>query len=480
MLEYLKREFNTTTTENGAFAYETTNSYTLDCFARIGAMRNSEKSEILKTFYTAFIEDRLLAVKMLFWNRDIRGGNGERRVFRILLNDLAKNHPNIVRKNIELVSEYGRWDDLFVLFDTPCEKDMIDLIERQLKEDEEAKYPSLLSKWMPSINTSSMETIRLGKRMAKALNLSEKEYRKKLSKNRAKINIIERLMSAGRWEDIEFNKITSKNMIQYTNALKKHQLERFNEYLEKVKSGETKINTGALYPYEIVAKALRSSDETWNIMWEKQKNEVEGLTSNSLCVVDVSGSMTFNRIGGITPLEVALSLGLYTAERLEGAFKNHFLTFSARPRLQEIIGNNLHEKLINMERANWGVNTNLIACFDLILEVALKNNIPSDEMIERLIIISDMEFDSAISGNKRTIFEEAKRTFEGYGYKLPTIVFWNVDSRNKAMQINSDYNNVLLVSGLSPAILKGVLKYGNPMELVLETLNCERYNKVTI
>jgi hypothetical protein len=339
-------------------------------------------------------------------------------------------------------------------------------------------------KWLKSENTSSKESRDIARKLRERLNLSPKEYRRALSVGRNKLRVIERLMSEGRWDEIDFSKITSKNMLQYNIAFIKHCSERFNEYKMDVVQGKQKLNAATLYPYEIIRKLLgyvyideetfKNDKQTCELLWKNQPEIIGDKDANALCVVDVSGSM-FGR-----PLEVAISLGLYTAERLNGVYHNHFMTFSDKPTIQRIVGEGLYEKVLNIRKSDFGFNTNLAACFDIILKTAIENKVDKNDLPEKLLIISDMEFDECVMQGDMTIFEKYSKEFQDNGYNLPVVVFWNVDSRKNSMQVKSDNTNVLLVSGLTPNLLKGVLKYNNPLEMMYETLNSERYMKVEI
>jgi len=480
MLNELKNEANRTWTENGAATLLTTGSDCLDLFATIGALRNAEDNEIIARFARAYAEDRDMAMKMLFYSRDIRGGLGERRVFRTILKHLAGIQPESVRKNLHFVSEYGRWDDLTVLFGTKCEKDAMNLIRAQLQKDlqdlEAGENVSLLAKWLPSVNTSSAGAVKDGKRIAKALGMTDAEYRKTLVKLRAKIRIIENNL---RQKDYTFDYSAqpSKAMLKYRKAFRRNDEERYTAFLDNVSKGEESIHTGTLYPYDIVDKALnfrgdeterKALDVTWNAL------EDYAPQSNTLCVIDGSGSM----YGWGTPLPatVALSLGMYFAERNKGEFHNHFITFSHNPRLVEIKGKDLVEKVQYCETFNEVANTNIQKVFELILSAAVKNKLPQEEMPEILYFISDMEFDYCTDDAELTNFEYAKKLFEDHGYKLPKVVFWNVQSRNQQQPVKMNEQGVILVSGCTPRLFSMVASGTfDPAIFMKEVLLSDRY-----
>ena len=483
MLNELKIEANRTLTENGAATLRSTGSDCLDLFATIGALRNAEDQEIIVRFARAYAEDRDLAMKMLFYSRDIRGGLGERRVFRTILKHLADVQPESVRKNLHLVSEYGRWDDLTVLFGTKCEKEAMAVIRDQLAKDlaalDAGENISLMAKWLPSVNTSNAAAVKDGKRIAKALGMKDAEYRRTLVRLRAKIRIIENNLRQKDYT-FEYSAQPSRAMLKYRKAFRRNDEERYTAFLERVSKGEETIHTGTLYPYDIVERALRfrgddterkALDVTWNAL------EDYAPQGNALCVIDGSGSM----YGGGTPIPatIALSLGMYFAERCKGEFHNHFITFSHNPKLVEIKGKDLVEKVQYCETFNECANTNIQKVFELILSTAVKNRLPQEELPETLYFISDMEFDYCADNAKLTNFEHAKKLFEDHGYQLPKAVFWNVQSRNRQQPVSMNEQGVILISGCTPRIFSMVAngKF-DPALLMKEVLLSERYAPV--
>lgn len=481
-LNEMKKQASLTETENGAIAYDTTQNTLLDLFAEIGALRNANERKIVDLFEKSYAENPLLTLKCVFYSRDIRGGQGERRVFRVLIKHLANTRPDVLRLNLSLIPEYGRFDDLWVLLETQVETDVINFVKEQLDKDLLEKHPSLLAKWMPSCDTSSSRTRQYAAIIRKALNMSRQEYRKQLSSLREKIKVTERLISQNRWEELDLEKLTANNYIKYQDAFTRNIPESWNAYINRVKEGSASVKSATLYPYNIVNKVKYSIGENADLcdeLWKALPDYTNEKPESALCMVDVSSSMNISVSGGVTAMDVAISLGLYVSERVEGPFKNHFLTFSSSPKIVKVKGETLKERVINMERANWGMSTNLQKAFDLILNTAISTNATQEEMPKKLIIVSDMQFDYAIDVfNKKTLFANIEDKFKSNGYEMPTVVFWNVNSSKTAFQVSEDCKNVLLCSGCSPAILKGVLKYTNPMELVLETLNAERYNLI--
>ena len=482
MLNYLKQEANKTVTENGAATHITTESDCLDLFATIGALRRESDSEIVTRFIRAYSENKDIAMKLLFFARDIRGGLGERRVFKVILNWLANNEPQTVRKNLEYVAEYGRFDDLLCLMGTACEKDMLDVLKAQFESDNNALANggevSLLAKWLPSVNASSSETVLYAKKIAKHFGLNDASYRKALVALRAHIRIIENNL---REKDYSFDyaKQPSKAMYKYRKAFIRNDGERYSQFLDKVTTGEAKLHASTLMPYEIITPFFRRnvSDEerkAINTTWISQEDF--GNTENALAVIDGSGSM----YGGADPMPatVALSLGIYFAERNKGAFKNHFITFSENPQLVEIKGEDILDKVRYCHGFNEVANTNIQKVFELILDAAKKNSVPQDELPKKLYIISDMEFDYCAKDASLTNFEYAKKLFAEAGYTLPEIVFWNVASRNRQQPVTKNEQGVALVSGCTPRLFEMVASGTmNPYAFMLEVIESERYAK---
>ena len=483
MLEHLKNEANRTYTENGAVTYATTYSDCLDLFATIGALRSSNEQEIISRFVRAFTEDPNLALKTLFFARDVRGGLGERKVFRVCLQWLAHNAPSSVKKNIPYVAEFGRWDDLLSLLGTPCEKDALLLIKKQLEADLESMDMgddvSLLAKWLPSVNASNAQTVQYAKKVARFLGMTDATYRKTLVKLREHIRIIENSLREKDYS-FDYSKQPSKAMFKYRKAFYRNDGERYGEFLGKVSRGEAQLHTGTLTPYEIIKpffyehiddQEASAIDATWNAQEDFTRDE------NALVVIDGSGSM-YSRTDPM-PATVALSLGIYYAERNVGSFHNHFITFSERPQLVEIKGETILEKVRYCHDYNEVANTNIQKVFELILRTAVNNNVPQSEMPSTLYIISDMEFDCCARGAELTNFEYAKKIFAEAGYDLPRVVFWNVQSRNKQQPVTQNEQGVALVSGCSPRIFS-MLKSGilSPLGYMLDILGAERYEKI--
>lgn len=489
--ETLNDEFNYSVTENGALGYRTSGKELLDLNFSVSSMRNMSEEKIVEKFVKAFYEDKILAMKWLFYCRD-RTAIGERRLFRICLKYLAENHQDIAKKVIKLVPEYGRWDDLWCLLDTDLKDDVCEVVVHQLLEDgvnmKQSKPISLLAKWMPSANTSSKETKRLAHIIMDNINFTDRQYRKMLSELRAYLNVVEVKMSAKQWDRIDYAAVPSRANLIYNNAFLRNDEERRREYLNKLEKGETKINAGVLFPHDIVHKYGSSrwdlspvDDPTLEQLWKALPDYVSG-TENTICVADGSGSMT-SRIGGtkVTALSVANALAIYFAERSSGQFKDTYITFSSHPQIVDFSNaKSLREKIEIAVNHCEVANTNIEATFDLILQTAIRNEMTQDDMPQNVLVLSDLEFDRMTSGRTdKRLFEELADKYEAHGYKLPRLVFWNIMSRTGTIPVKENEAGVALVSGFSPAIVKMVLSNStDPFECLLEQLNSERYAPV--
>ena len=484
-LDGLVNENNYAYTENGAIKRLTTKSAVLDMFALCGAYRSRTNEDCILAFQNALEENVALALKCLFYLRDCRGGQGERRFFRVCYKWLCEKHPDVARRNLALVSEYGRWDDLlYVTEDTPLFADAIAIVKAQFKLDLDCKTPSLLGKWLPSENASSPKTKKLASKVRASFGVTHKQYRQALSLLRTRINIVEKLMSEGRWDEIEFDKIPSKAGLIYKNAFARRDIIA-KKYETFAKSETTKVNAATLYPYEIVEKALHSTNSETDIAmiekyWTNQIDVLNGEPCKMLCVCDTSGSMHG------TPINVAIGLSMYCAERIGGDFKNHYISFSSRPQLIKIEGINFVDKVRRIYRTNLCENTNIQATFDLLKKIALNSN--PEDIPEVITIISDMEIDS-MTGNgwggatphwtektAMTEMEKIKASWEADGLKCPRLVYWNVDARNNT--ILDEGPDVSFVSGFSPMIFKQILTGETGYSLMEKTLMSERYSQV--
>ena len=471
----LQTEANLTETENGAITNSSTLDSVLDFFYHAPAKRGMPEVEDL--FFKALSADEKLATLAMFYVRDPRGGQGERDTFRKCLKILAKERPAIFEAVASLVSEYGRWDDILTFVDNAW---VVSFVDSQLTADIDAMRKgesiSLLGKWMPSANTSSKATVALAHKWIKALNFTEKTYRKMLSALRKQIDVVEAKMSANKWTDVNYSAIPSRAGMLYKQAFMRHDMQRYDKFIMSALKGEVKINADVLFPYDIVRQydnGNKDMDYTLEALWKQLPNYAD-TNKNALVVADVSGSMYGK------PLEVCLSLAIYIAERNTGCFHSQFITFSDNPELQTLVGNTLREKLINLSNADWNMSTNVEAVFDLVLNSAVKHHVPQSELPNSIFIISDMEFNACAENADMSNFESAKKKFAQFGYTLPKLIFWNVASRGMQAPVTLDEKGVYLVSGCSPSIFKKAVNASatTPLEMMLEVLSDPRYSAV--
>jgi hypothetical protein len=484
LLNAIKNTVGTTLTENGALTLDKSGSKVLDFYATGGALRTRTDADILNKFVEAFDEDALLALKTLFYLRDVRGGQGERKVFRVCIKWLAQNRPSAFLNNIENVVKFGRWDDLFEAFDTKSEAAMVQFVKEQLGADARATNDtklSLLAKWMPSANTSSATTRKLARRFIKLFKVTPKKYRKTLTSLRARLNVVETLMSSNEWESVVFEHVPSKANLLYKKAFSKHEPARYTQFIKDVQSGTKKINSSTLFPYEVVRDVEKGAHDTTSkaaldALWQALPDYLKDNPHNGLVMPDVSGSMS-----GL-PMQVSISLAIYFAQRNKGFFKDHFIEFSTNASLVRVRSSNIVDAWQELSRANWSMSTNLQAAFDTILDAATANRLSQEDLPSVLYIISDMEFNQACGSNMATNFEVIKRKYRAAGYTMPVVVFWNVDSRNDQSPVSKDENGTVLVSGCSPSIFSQVISgiTVTPYDFMLETLNKERYDSVVL
>lgn len=506
----LDNEFNVSITENGAVGYRTTGKELLDLNFAVASLRSMSDENVVRKFKKAFCENKILAMKWLFYARDARQGLGERRLFRIVLADLVNSNPEMVIPVINLIPEYGRFDDLWCLLDNPeSAKVVYQIVDTQLAQDwadMSANKPiSLLAKWMPSINASSVKTQEYGKKLAKALGMSQKAYRKALSKFRKYLNVVEVKMSEKNWSEIKYEAVPSRANLIYNSAFLRNDEERRREYLGKLEKGETKINASTLFPHDIVNKYTHggrcygSKDATIEALWKALPDTVKGC-GNTIVVADGSGSMTspVSPKSRVSALDVANALAIYFAERSSGQFKDKYITFSERPQFVDFSNcGSLHAKLQMAQAHSEVANTNIEKVFDLILTAAINNHMSQKDLPANILIISDMEFDScATCGvsaprdrwgyyySSRTaptqrLFDVIAQRYANAGYKMPRLVFWNVNSRTGTIPVKENEMGVALVSGFSVNVAKMVMSgKTDPFECLLETLNTERYDAV--
>ena len=432
----------------------------VDMFFLAGASRTMPEKDIEILFQKAIVENPLIALKTLFWARDARGGAGERRFFRICSKFLNKNYLAYLEKNIKYVPEYGRWDDIFEL----DEKMVLPLIKEGLDNKN-----GLLGKWLPRQDA-------FANKVRKYLKLTPKEYRKLIV---GLSNTVEQKMCAKEWDAITYPHVPSVAMNKYRKAFAKNDASRFNEYISLVNEGKEEIKAGVLFPHQLYDSYKRGEDEkAVEAQWINLPDFMADSTERIIPVCDVSGSMTMNK--GL-PMSVSVSLGLYISERNKSIFKDAFITFSSCPKMQYLRGS-LYKRLRQLETAEWGGSTNLEAVYKLILSKAVENRISEDETPTKILIISDMEFNHCTENGSDTALKMIQRMYAEANYKMPQIIFWNVNGRLGNVPANFTAKSVGLVSGFSPSILKSILQgsIDTPEGLMLRTVNSDRYAPITI
>ena len=493
LLSGMKQYASYKTTENGAIAVNTTSSALYDMFALGGAYRSRSDEDCILLFKQAYDENPVYALKCLFYLRDARGGQGERRFFRVCMKWLAQAHPEAAKRNIQHIAEFGRWDDLYQFVGTKLEVEAMNLMKTQLALDVQCKTPSLLAKWLKSENTSSADSRALATKTRKFFGMTPRQYRKTLSILRERIKVLERLMSAGRWDEIEFDKIPSKAGLVYRNAFARRDMIKA-KYEAFAKDENTKVNAKTLYPYEVVKQAIACPDRSTlsdtnrlmvNKYWANLADYFNGATLNALAVVDTSGSMTWDGNGSVQPIDVAISLGLYCAEKAKGPFAGHYVSFSSRPQLIETKGVDFVDKVKRIYRTNLCENTNHEATFDMLLATARANRCSQADLPEHLIVVSDMEIDSGTYDYRsrwnrvpvETTMETIRHKWENAGYTMPKLVYWNVAARNNTFLMKPD-DTVSYISGFSPVLFDQLMSGKTSIDLMYDKLNSERYEAI--
>ncbi|SKT46478.1 DUF2828 family protein [Mycobacteroides abscessus] len=476
-LDELLREDNLTLTENGAATNKSSLNAVVDYFAAAGAMRDTP-AKAAELFEKAFLEDPQTAVRTMFYLRDVRGGQGERAVFRECYRSLAAMAPATAEALLVHIPEYGRWDDVF--YDgsnvTPGISALIgDQLVKDAKDFSEGKSVSLLAKWLPSDKSKARKDLAINLR--KAIGLDQRKYRKVLSRLRSRISLLEHDMSAKRWKEIDWGKLPSRAHKTHVKAFYRNTPAEYQAYLDSVVKGEAKVNAGTLYPYELYDMVHAGQAKAADALWANLHDYTRG--NDGIVLADVSGSM-WGR-----PMSVSVSLALYFADRNQGAYKDHFMTFSSTPKLEKVTGRTLSERMNAIQHSTtWCGSTDLFAAFRAILEAGKR----SGEVPKTLYVVSDMEFDAAFGLGRwgrqpsasATIFEAAKREFADAGLELPHVVFWNVNARNSNYPALAHDGHVTLVSGLSPTVFGMAVEGKSPAELVQDVVNGPRYQQIVV
>ena len=476
-------------TENGAVALNSTSDARLDLFGVIGALRGADQVRIERLFSEAYRMDPLFATKIAFYARDIRGGLGERETFRTIMRYMAQMHPEALRPNLDLIGVYGRYDDLYCLIGTPLEDEMWAAIKAQFEEDrrslENGKAVSLLAKWIKTADASSAKTRELGILTAHKLGYTVYEFKRIVRALRRRIGVIETLMTEGRWNEIRYPEVPSRAMMIYRDAFRRHDGERYEQFVNRAVAGREKIHAGTLYPYDIVEKvaprlgnyfaaSALNTDPALEAQWRQLPDYVEPGT-NALVIADTSGSMTGR------PMATSVGLAVYFAERNRGAYHNLFMSFSGTSRIQVLRGETLAQKIDSINMNDWSGSTNLRAAFEHVLEIAIRNHVPQSEMPKSLIVISDMEIDYC-GDRDWTFYERMEEMFRMNGYIIPNIIFWNVASRHDIFHADRNRKGVQLASGQSAAVFRQVMQTVgmNPVEAMEKIINSERYQAITV
>ncbi len=474
-----------TQTENQAVTHASTGSAVLDFFAKSGALRGRPE-DFVRLFSKAFNEDPQLALRALYNARDIRQGKAERENFRQAMVALAEFSEEAWFQNaLYYVPEYGRWDDLWPLLNTSALETVLRITAQQLAEDSDSLSKggpvSLLGKWLPRENTSSQATRAKARLLIEKLGMTPRHYRKLSVALTARAKVLEPLISSNRWEEVDYSKVPSQAMKKYRKAFYRRDEARFVTYLGAVEKGEAKISAGTLTPVDIVAKYgvpvySRPVDPVLEALWEALPGDFgEG---SILAVADTSGSMS-----GL-PMQTAVALAIFTAQRNRGPFAGYWLNFSRRPTWQTLVGKTLREIISNIDFRNWHQNTDLQAVFDLILKKAVASRCPQEDMPKLVAIISDMQFDRTnASGYGVTDAEQVRIKYRNAGYDMPTLMWWNVRASH-GQPVTQHELGMILESGASQsalqAVMDGNLEVVTPMEHMLSVLNGGRYDPLEI
>lgn len=510
---------NMTSTANGAPALKSTKNPILDFFFMAGSLRNKDFNEYRAQFDAAFSFDERLTMQLVLWLRDVRGGAGERETTRKVLKHMEEFYKDAALKMIPVLAEFGRWDDLLIFSDKDCKQLAYKTISDALRAGN-----GLAAKWMPRIyklkkvqvqkeikgtgitgtfakpatkfvkvvdrnsisNKNRQHNNAIARELMSFMGLNERQYRKLLS---SLTSVVETQMCNDDWANIDYNHVPSVASARYVNAFKRHDEMGYEQYLSDLAEGKSKVNASAIFPYDVMKNMVPSrmgkpTAEQVKLsiaQWDSLPNYIE--EAKVLPMVDTSGSMTCSAGGtDMSCMFVAVSLGLYIADKQNGAFKDLWLNFSTKPQLFELKGNNIAQKAYDLYNNYsgydyWSRTTNIGRAFDKVLEVAVKNNISPEDMPEKLIVFSDMEFNDSTGSWGKSPYQHAKAKFEKAGYKLPHVVFWNLNARPGNNPVSSTDYGVSMVSGFSSNILKSILsvKSVDPVQTMLETIDVERY-----
>lgn len=464
-----------TETENGDITHLSSANDFVDLFFKIGASRG--RADTLSGLATkCAVQDLGLTMRLMFWARDVRGGAGERDMFRTLVKTLISRKgitQDVVKRIINKTVEVGRWDDvLHIFYGTKFVDIAFEAITNALRDGD-----GLCAKWMPREKSANRK---MAHSLRKYMKISAKQYRQMIAELTA---VVETQMCKQEWTSIEFDKVPSQAVNNYRKAFARNAPVEWEQFLSAIENGDVKINAGAIYPYQLIKRSgiwgsTYTMDASQVAQWEALPDYSDGVEASILPVVDVSGSMgcPAGTDTSVTCLDVAVSLGLYLSEKLNGKFKDSFVTFSDSPKLKTLKGT-IHERLKQLSGDNdWQMSTNLDAVFELLLTAATKHKVAKADMPTTVLILSDMQFNRCVKMNG-TAFERTKQRFIDAGYDVPQIVFWNLNARDNA-PVTFDTSGAALVSGFSPSLVKSILscKDMSPTSMMFETLMNNRYN----
>lgn len=523
-------------TNNGASAYSTTCSACLDFF---GSICRSEKKftpeiriKLDKLLPQMWNENPLYMLKLIFYKRDCREGAGEKAIFYHCYNWLFSNHPDVAYKNLIYIPFYGYWKDLLNLLvnsdegqDTKDKRksEIAKIFAQQLKVDkilyencsksvekhlenimeEKKNYDndnpnkidiqklekdnknsiSLCAKWAPSTGMSFDKQFQICKLIANELGYNkdwQKQYRKHLSSLRSYLDITEKYMCAKLWNLIKLDKVPSLCMMKHKKAFQKNMPKEYQEWLDRLKSGKGKVNAKQLMLHELVDNKNLADELTqhqWNTLREhiRTKGSLKGI----IPIADTSGSME-----GI-PMLVSISMAIMISELAEEPFKDLMITFSSNPEFFKFTSNaSLKQKVLEIRRSNSiGLNTDIIKTFNTILSRCVNFKVKQENMPKKVLIITDGQFDEQTRNNDKTCFQNIKKMYQDAGYEVPILVLWNVNGSVTNVPVTKHETGTILISGWSPNLLKSIIESTDlptPMEVMLQVINNERYDRLNV
>jgi hypothetical protein len=494
----LKQESNITYTENGMPAYESTLDSNLDLFANI-----VRGTKISNRFDNAYSENRELSLRLAQYILDVRQGQGERELFLQIISYLnSKGLVDDASILLHKIPELGNFKLLREIAIMPnispdLYMDCVNILASQAFSGNQLAF-----KWIPSPATKSLAKYRVFTESLKQTaklnnlipNLSDKEFRKFLSKNRV---TVEKQLCSKEVGKINYSGVPSLAHKKYKKTFYKQDKERYEAYVESLTdpNSKNKVNASVLYPYDVLEEYLgkNSTTSTEDKLIEAQWLALPDYMNdvNILPMVDVSGSMeSRSGVKNLTVMDIAISLGLYTANKSKGAFKDQMITFTDVPKIFDFSNKeSIRAKVKAIQQSPVGYNTDFVAAFDELLTVAVDNNVSQEDMPTHIVAFSDMQFDEAQSnmysghtGKKqrmsRSAFSLIKKKFKEAGYETPTLIFWNLADKGN-VPVTKHESGAMLVSGYSPVIMKNILS-GNfenltPQSLMLDKLMSDRY-----